>query len=546
MRRDGFYRLLSGLVVWFPALLLAATHAMGAGDDLLPVFARAQAGRPLRAVAMGGSITQAGGGWIGPWLRERFPGATGDMHNAGMSGTGSGLGVFRLGRDVIDKQPDLVMIEFAVNDRGGDDADVIRSMESLVVRLKTLPDPPAVVIVNAAERDSPNHARHERVAAHYGLLSINLQRVVDERLKKTGGVWADLMTDDVHPNAKGHALYAEAIAAALEPFVVRAAKGKPSEALSPPLPPPLSKRPLILDGRMIPLAPQPGWSREATVPAWWTRFFPEGFIGASEPGTMLTLNVRATEIGLLYPLDAGHYGPFYVNVDGGQPVMQDAGFRDGYTSVTIGSDLAPAEHLVRVVTARPFDGGVAPVYLGYVLVAGESRATGDRAPQGDVDLRAQAMRLFDPVPAAKWEWCGPFGGAEKTRGGIPTDDFKRAFGPETGPYADWKPVAGDGAFVDFVRLGGWRDRGVCYARTVVKRTAGGTVEAGLRLDYFAKVWINGKLAKTVDGNHGHPMAPVMFPVELHQGDNEVMIKVHAGSNGSGFAVYLNSSVVVPP
>ncbi len=517
----------------------SVVRAGGAGEDLLPVFAKGLAGQPLRAVAMGGSITQAGAGWIGPWMQKRFPAAKTEMVNSGMSGTGSGLGVFRVGRDVIAHDPDLVLLEFAVNDGGGDDEEVVRSMESLVVRLKSLAKPPAVVVVNVAAQDGADHKRHERVASHYGLLSIDLQAAVDARLRETGGQWKDLMGDNVHPNDKGHALYADAIAAALEPFVERAAKESAAgTAAAPVLPPPLSRRPLVLDGRMVPLETQPGWTREQKVPWWWTRFFPEGFIRASEPGTMLTLDVRATEIGLFLPLDAGKYGTFYANLDGGEPHMLDAGFRCGYTSMMLGNDLAQSAHRVGVCVAHPFDGGVLPVYLGYLLVAGEAAATGPLAHQGGADLRAHALRRFEPVPATQWEWCGPFGGGQPTRGSSPTADFERAFEPEDGERGAWSRLTDGQAFVDFVKLGAMKDRGVCYARTIINRQAGGEVVAALRLDYFAKIWVNGKLVKTVDGNHGHPMVPMFFPVEMREGENRLLIKVHAGSAGSGFGLYL--------
>lgn len=112
---------------------------------------RAERGALLRYVAIGGSITEAGGpGWVGDRLREQFPDSLVSVVNSGMSGTGSSLGVFRVERDVLAHQPDLMVIEFCVNDGGLPDAQAIRNMETIVVRLKSLPHPPAVVVVEAA------------------------------------------------------------------------------------------------------------------------------------------------------------------------------------------------------------------------------------------------------------------------------------------------------------------------------------------------------------------------------------------------------------
>jgi broad specificity polyphosphatase/5'/3'-nucleotidase SurE len=44
-----------------------------------------------------------------------------------MSATGSSLGVFRIERDIIAHQPDLVAIEFCVNDSGFTDEQAVRS-----------------------------------------------------------------------------------------------------------------------------------------------------------------------------------------------------------------------------------------------------------------------------------------------------------------------------------------------------------------------------------------------------------------------------------
>ena len=130
-----------------------ATAEQTVGRDILQVFTEAHRGEELRAVAMGGSITQAGKGWVGPWLQQQFPNSKVSMHNAGMSGTGSNLGIFRLERDVIEYNPDLVFIEYAVNDGCGKVEDVIRWLESLVVRLKLLPQPPAIVFLEAAAQN---------------------------------------------------------------------------------------------------------------------------------------------------------------------------------------------------------------------------------------------------------------------------------------------------------------------------------------------------------------------------------------------------------
>lgn len=524
--------------------IFAGAADLDRGRDLLPVFARAHAGQPLRAAAIGGSITQGGGGWIEPWLREQFPKAAVTMRNAGMSATGSALGVFRLERDVISAQPDLVLIEYAVNDGGASDEDAIRCTESIVVRLKSLPHPPAIVFVEAAAKGGSKRHRHQRVAAHYGLLDIDLQVAVDKHLEKTGADWSTLMGDNVHPNEAGHAFYARTIADALAAYVEAAAAETPKypraqlpkEIRTPKseMPAPLSERALLLDGRLVPLDPQPGWGKQQSLPHWWDMFF-TGVISAEEPGTELVLPVRGTTVGLFYALDKGKYGSFYANLDGDEPRLIDTGYRGGYTYTILGKDLDPCEHLVRLAVARPLDKDRAPVKLGYLLIAGESGASAELAPQGRFDPVDVATRTFTPIPGRDWEWSGPYGGAEKTTG--PTADLQTVFPPETAAGADeWKPFDGAGPIVDFATLTGRSDRGVCYARTTLRWDEAGEALLALRIDYFGKLWVNGELVRTVDSTHGHPGTPMLIPVTLRVGANAILLKVHSGSRGNQFGL----------
>lgn len=211
------------------------TAAGNTGDDLRAFFARAAAGEPVTAVALGGSITQGGRAWVDPWLKETFPKSRVSIFNAGISGTGSHLGIFRIGRDVIALQPDLVLIEYAVNDGGLSDEDAVRYLESMVVRLKRLPRPPAIVFIETAARTGSIRHRHEKVAAHYNLVNIDLQVRLDEYLKTTGTPWEKLMSDDVHPNAAGYRLYWDWIAEALTPYL-------PQDGVPAPAPTPLPCR----------------------------------------------------------------------------------------------------------------------------------------------------------------------------------------------------------------------------------------------------------------------------------------------------------------
>jgi lysophospholipase L1-like esterase len=78
---------------------------------------RLQANQPQKIVVYGTSLT-ANGSWVGSmttWLQTKFPGLVTTV-NSGLSGKSSYEGVLQLQTKVINQAPDVVFIEFAIND----------------------------------------------------------------------------------------------------------------------------------------------------------------------------------------------------------------------------------------------------------------------------------------------------------------------------------------------------------------------------------------------------------------------------------------------
>lgn len=73
--------------------------------------------------ALGGSITATGsttaswGKYFSDWLSEKT-GKTVNFYNKGVGGTGSDFGIARVNEDISSLAPDVVIVEFSVNDRG--------------------------------------------------------------------------------------------------------------------------------------------------------------------------------------------------------------------------------------------------------------------------------------------------------------------------------------------------------------------------------------------------------------------------------------------
>ena len=358
------------------------------GRDLLPVFGRAAQGKPLRFVLMGGSIAQASGNdcWIGDWLRKQFPESAVVTHNAALSAHGSRDNLFRLEREVIAQQPDMVILEHVANDGNTPDLDAVRFMESMIVRLKSLPRPPAIVYVEVArnEKGTPSRIRlrQRRVSDHYQLLSIDLEAAVAKAVANGEITWNGWSGNgkgtDAHPSAAGHALYGRAIAAALQPLA-NYAKQNPISALkvkAPELPKPLSSSPLLLDAMRMAPTPNAQWGIDRSRPVWYFNEF-RHTVKNLEPGSTMTIPFRGTWVGLVCPVVSKSNVMALVSIDGGEP--EKLFLTDGINRRFFARDLEPKTHTITIAIPEG-EGGT--MYLGAIALAGADHATHELAPQG--------------------------------------------------------------------------------------------------------------------------------------------------------------------
>ena len=208
----------------------------------IPNFlAKAKAGKSLKIAYLGGSIT-AQNGWRPKtlrWFQERFPEAKIEQIHAAIGGTGSDLGVFRLRKDVLVKKPDLLFVEFAVNDGGASPDRIVKSMEGIVRQTWTEDPTLDICFVYTATQGMlrdlqggkfPRAASvMESIADHYQIPSIHMclktaqmekegkvifkeRKGKDERraAMKKGTYY--FSGDGVHPyDDTGHILYLEAV-----------------------------------------------------------------------------------------------------------------------------------------------------------------------------------------------------------------------------------------------------------------------------------------------------------------------------------------------
>ena len=382
-------------------LCLLSALSVGAGvDEVAPrkglgrFLEKVRAGREVRVAYLGGSITEQGdnathrGGWrvkTTQWLRETYPQAKIVEIGAGIGGTGSDLGVFRLEEDVLSRRPDLLFVEFACND-GGDRADtnrVLRTMEGIVRqtwRANPETDIAFAYTVTHAMTNTylkggrPAAARaDEAVAAHYGIPSVDFgPRVVRElaagRLYFGQAVatpdGAQLATaaaggrrgfafavDGVHPSDAGHDLYFASVKR-----LFASVEGLPPADHAADLARPPLRRDNFERARLVRLTPEmqtSDWARVAPTGrmGWAARVFKGEAWMATRPGARLAFRFKGTACGL-YDVMGPDCARIRLRVDG-RPVGVRDRFDDFCTyyrrsSFPVAADLPDAVHTVEL------------------------------------------------------------------------------------------------------------------------------------------------------------------------------------------------------
>ena len=197
------------------------------------VFCKAARGEKITIAGIGGSITEGAhavtwenvgnnaqafteelGGekcWfqrVTEWFDQQFPNTQVKGINAGIGATPSLLGAFRLDQMVMQHKPDLVTVEFSVNDPTAIPYllkdEILESYESVIRRL--LDAGVAVMQVFLVQQDGNSMQNvHREIARHYNVPGISYHDAIYPDGKLICD-WVKLSPDDIHPNNAGHAL----------------------------------------------------------------------------------------------------------------------------------------------------------------------------------------------------------------------------------------------------------------------------------------------------------------------------------------------------
>lgn len=242
-KRNMIFRfLLCSLLVATLTVAQAQTDSLQPAKELsvrggLPnFFAKVHSGKSVRIAFLGGSITRAGNGYrdqVMSWLRTQYPSARFEEIMAAVSGTGSDFGACRVKQHVIAHKPDLVFVEFAVNDNRWLMQFVRETMEGIVRQIWKAGSKTDICFIYTFSAENlpvlqkglfpPSASAMETIADHYKIPSIHMGLAVIEEINKGKLLMMgkrDSVTavplfsiDGVHPLPEtGHKIYTQVLA----------------------------------------------------------------------------------------------------------------------------------------------------------------------------------------------------------------------------------------------------------------------------------------------------------------------------------------------
>lgn len=194
-------------------------------EKLSACMKRAEKGEELTIGFLGGSITQGSlaschentyAYLVYRWWCRTFPKASFHYVNAGIGGTTSLFGAARAEEDLLMYRPDVVVVDFSVNDKA--EEFFMETYEGLLRKLLKAPSAPAVLVVNHVYYDTGENAQrfHNALALYYQIPFVSMKDTVYNQMKKGYFTRDELTLDGLHPNDRGHCLAAEEITRMLE------------------------------------------------------------------------------------------------------------------------------------------------------------------------------------------------------------------------------------------------------------------------------------------------------------------------------------------
>lgn len=208
----------------YEKILEKSLLSKGNNYRLKKVLEKLEKGEKVTIAAIGGSVTEGAGpekftdGYAYQFFRRIQSELTPDggrnvfFDNAALSGTPSPLGLLRYKTDVLDvlgTTPDLLFIEFSVNDY--QECTSTRGYEALIHDALVQNPETAVIAFYAAATYGNSQALIKPIADYYGIQQVSISDAIAVPLANGLIKKEEYYTDSVHPFLAGHEIMADAL-----------------------------------------------------------------------------------------------------------------------------------------------------------------------------------------------------------------------------------------------------------------------------------------------------------------------------------------------
>lgn len=323
--------------------------------------------KELKIVYFGGSVTAGHGStdretysWralSAKWFREHFPQANIQAVNTAIGESGTFLGVYRLERDILSQSPDLLFIEYAINDYFfGSSMEVAALQYETIVRevKERFPQCDIVTLITdcretaEAEELYGAAAGHEKIATAYQIPTIYVGKALVYSLPSLcDDEWKKYFIDIVHPTDAGYFAYYKCVEEYLHHSLIAFPPDVASVAEEELIP---IQSEHLLDGNRIyqncnqdMLKESVGfyYSEDTYLDLPKTPYV--GYIYAENNEAEFTYRFKGTEIAMLSNFKS--QSKFLCSVDGGEWVEKHG---STHNPTVIAKKLKSGEHVIKV------------------------------------------------------------------------------------------------------------------------------------------------------------------------------------------------------
>lgn len=186
---------------------------MGNTSRLADKLEAAENGEKLTIAYLGGSITE-GKNYTSPfsnYVKSTFAKGSFKEINAGLSGTSSVVGLVRSEDEIFSQNPDIVFLEFSVNDH--EDIMYKKCFESVIKKALSQPNDPAVVVlINRAKGGFSSQDQMYSIGKNFNIPVISMDDALTKAFNSGFLSTGDYFQDEYHPHANGGKLVSDCLA----------------------------------------------------------------------------------------------------------------------------------------------------------------------------------------------------------------------------------------------------------------------------------------------------------------------------------------------